>query len=396
MGINLLRELPFYVGNNDLAKGKVPDATLGLAGKSILIIGKRNIGVSVGGICDALKMDVHYFERGNDLIEKTKDKKVLVNCLSSNETSKNILNKYFFDSLTLGSYFVSVSSNEVYDMDSMFNDPQDVDDILHYINALKYGMKRFKDDDFLIYLRFIKELHLKLIDKARATQFSNPGEFRKIQNWIGGTRLDNARFAPPSLEEMKIALADFEKFLYSDEEILTLIKTGIIHAQFQTIHPFLDGNGRTGRMLIAFYLWKEKFLDKPVLFLSLYFKCHQELYYEKLTAYHNENIFDWVGFFLDGIIEIAQEAIVTVEKITKLRDGDIQKIQKLRTRALESAVIIFSKLYGQAIVNVSNVQGWTGYTRAEAQRVTDCFIQIGIFSKKDEEVKYGQSYVYKK
>ena len=162
------------------------------------------------------------------------------------------------------------------------NVPQDVDDILHYIKALNFGMKRVKDDNFPISLRFIRELHLKLMDKARATQFSDPGEFRKTQNWIGGTRPDNARFVPPPVEEMKIALADLEKFLYSNEEILTLIKAGIIHAQFETIHPFLDGNGRTGRMLITFYLWKEKFLDKPVLFLSSYFKRHQELYYEKL------------------------------------------------------------------------------------------------------------------
>lgn len=276
------------------------------------------------------------------------------------------------------------------------NVPQDVDDILHYIKALNFGMKRVKDDNFPISLRFIRELHLKLMDKARATQFSDPGEFRKTQNWIGGTRPDNARFVPPPVEEMKIALADLEKFLYSNEEILTLIKAGIIHAQFETIHPFLDGNGRTGRMLITFYLWKEKFLDKPVLFLSSYFKRHQELYYEKLMAYHNGNIFDWVDFFLDGIIEIAQEAIVTVEKITKLRDGDTQKIQKLGTRASESAVIILPKLYGQPIVNVSNVQEWTGYTRAGAQRVIDRFVQIGILSKKNQDVKYGQSYVYKK
>jgi len=276
------------------------------------------------------------------------------------------------------------------------NVPQDVDDILHYIKALNFGMKRVKDDNFPISLRFIRELHLKLMDKARATQFSDPGEFRKTQNWIGGTRPDNARFVPPPVEEMKIALADLEKFLYSNEEILTLIKAGIIHAQFETIHPFLDGNGRTGRMLITFYLWKEKFLDKPVLFLSSYFKRHQELYYEKLMAYHNGNIFDWVDFFLDGIIEIAQEAIVTVEKITKLRYEDMQKIQKLGTRASESAVIILPKLYGQPIVNVSNVQEWTGYTRAGAQRVIDRFVQIGILSKKDKDVKYGQSYVYKK
>lgn len=195
---------------------------------------------------------------------------------------------------------------------------------------------------------------------------------------------------------MKTALDDLEKFIYSDDEILTLIKAGIIHAQFETIHPFLDGNGRTGRMLVTFYLWKEGFLNKPVLFLSSYFKRYQSLYYEKLMAYHNGYVYDWLNFFLDGIIEIAQESIITVEKITKLRDEDLQKIQTLGSRAAESAAIVLPQLYGQPIINVSNVQDWTGYTRAGAQRVIDRFVRIGILSKKDKNIKYGQSYVYKK
>lgn len=149
------------------------------------------------------------------------------------------------------------------------NIPPDVDDILHYIKALNYGMKRVAVDNFPITLRFIRELHVKLMERARVSHFSDPGEFRKSQNWIGGTRPDNARFVPPPPHEMQNALADMEKFLHADDSALTLVKAGIIHAQFETIHPFLDGNGRTGRMLITFYLWKEGFLEKPVLFLSV-------------------------------------------------------------------------------------------------------------------------------
>ena len=147
------------------------------------------------------------------------------------------------------------------------NIPEDVDDILHYIKALNYGMKRVVADDFPISMRFVRELHGKLMDQARATHFSNPGEFRKSQNWISGTRPDNARFVPPPVDVMKNSLSDLEKFFHTDDATLTLIKAGIIHAQFETIHPFLDGNGRTGRMLITFYLWKQGFLEKPVLFL---------------------------------------------------------------------------------------------------------------------------------
>lgn len=276
------------------------------------------------------------------------------------------------------------------------NLPDDVDDILHYIKALHYGIKRVTTEDFPVTLRFIRELHSKLMSGARSTHFCDPGEFRKSQNWIGGTRPDNARFVPPPVDEMNKSLGDLENFLHNDDEVLTLIKAGIIHAQFETIHPFLDGNGRTGRMLITFYLWKEGFLEKPVLFLSSYFKKYQQIYYEKLSGYHNGYVSEWIEFFLDGVIEIANEAIDIVDKITSLREKDMEKIQKLGTRASESAAIILPKLYGQPIVNVATVQDWTGFTRAGAQRVIDRFIKMKILSPKDQDKKYGQSYIYKK
>ena len=202
------------------------------------------------------------------------------------------------------------------EVQSSANIPEDVDDILHYIKALNYGMKRVQQDNFPMALRFVRELHKQLMDKARTTHYSDPGEFRKSQNWIGGTRPDNARFVPPPVEEMHAALTDLEKFMHSNDDVLTLVKAALIHAQFETIHPFLDGNGRTGRMLITFYLWKEGYLEKPVLFLSSYFKKHQKVYYERLFGYHFGSVSDWVDFFLDGVIEIAGEAIDIVGKIT--------------------------------------------------------------------------------
>jgi len=275
------------------------------------------------------------------------------------------------------------------------NIPEDVDDILHYIKALNYGIKRIEDDNFPMVLRFIRELHKQLMLKARATHFSDPGEFRKSQNWIGGTRPDNARFVPPPVEDMQRALNDLEKFIHSNDTLPTVVKAGLVHAQFETIHPFLDGNGRTGRMLITFYLWKEGYLEKPVLFLSSFFKKHQKLYYEKLFGYHNGNTSDWIDFFLDGVIDIANEAIDIVDKITLLRDKNVVKIQKLGKRASESASLVLPKLYGQPIVNIGVIQKWTGFTRAGAQTVVDRFIEMGILSPKNKDVKYGQSYIYK-
>lgn len=275
------------------------------------------------------------------------------------------------------------------------NIPEDVDDILHYIQALSYGMKRMKQDNFPMVLRFIRELHKRLMHQARATHFSDPGEFRKTQNWIGGTRPDNARFVPPPVIDMKKALSDLENFIQTNDPISTIIKSGLIHAQFETIHPFLDGNGRTGRMLITFYLWKEKFLERPVLFLSSFFKKHQKLYYEKLADYHSGDVVKWVDFFLDGVIEIANEAIDIVDQITTLREKNIIKIQQLGKRASESASLILPKLYAQPIVNVSLVQKWTGFTRAGTQTVIDRFIKMNILIPKDKDKKYGQSYRFK-
>lgn len=274
--------------------------------------------------------------------------------------------------------------------------PQDVDDVFHYIKALNYGMQRVTKDNFPMALRLVRELHKELMQGARATHYSNPGEFRKSQNWIGGTRPDNARFVPPPVAEMQVSLGELEKFIHSEDAVPPIIKAGLIHAQFETIHPFLDGNGRTGRMLITFYLWKEKFLEKPVLFLSSYFKRHQKVYYDRLAGYHEGQISAWIEFFLDGVVGIANEAIDIVDKITALREKDMAKIQTLGKRASESAMQVLPRLYGQPIVNVATVQKWTGFnTRAGAQIVIDRFINKGILVHKDLDKKYGQSYVYK-
>jgi len=278
------------------------------------------------------------------------------------------------------------------------NIPEDVDDILHYISALNYGIKRITTDNFPMSLRFVRELHEKLMKKARATHFSDPGEFRKSQNWIGGTRPGNARFVPPNVEEMHKALNDLELFFNKEDSTPTVIKAGLLHAQFETIHPFLDGNGRTGRMLITFFLWKEGFLEKPVLFLSSYFKRNQKTYYEKLALYQSESadVSAWIEFFLDGVIEIANEAIEIVGKITLLREVDMRKVQTLGKRASESAMIVLPKLYGQPIINNAIVRNWTGFTsRAGTQSLIDRFVDKGILTPKDNDKKYGQSYVYK-
>ena len=273
--------------------------------------------------------------------------------------------------------------------------PQDVDDILHYIEALDYGLERAKDFPFS--LRFIRELHEKLMTGARNTHNPFPGEFRRTQNWIGGTRPDNARFVPPPIREMNQALNDLEKFIHADDEYLPLIKAGLLHAQFETIHPFLDGNGRTGRMLVTMFLWHRRLLEMPVLYLSTYFKKHQETYYEKLNAYHSENgnAEEWVEFFLDGVIDIANSSIETCRKITELRERDMRKAQKLGKATAPKTLDMIRFLYKMPTVGIADVVNQTGYSRPSAYKLIDRLVDMNILYPADENDGYGKKYTYK-
>ena len=275
------------------------------------------------------------------------------------------------------------------------NLPQDVDDILHYIEALNYGLERAKDFPFS--LRFIRELHEKLMTGARNTHNPFPGEFRRTQNWIGGTRPDNARFVPPPIREMNQALNDLEKFIHADDEYLPLIKAGLLHAQFETIHPFLDGNGRTGRMLVTMFLWHRRLLEMPVLYLSTYFQKHQETYYEKLNAYHSENgnVGEWVDFFLDGVIDIANSSIETCRKITELRERDMRKAQKLGKATAPKTLDMIRFLYKMPTVGIADVVNQTGYSRPSAYKLIDRLVDMNILYPADENDGYGKKYTYK-
>ena len=275
------------------------------------------------------------------------------------------------------------------------NLPQDVDDILHYIEALNYGLERAKDFPFS--LRFIRELHEKLMTGARNTHNPFPGEFRRTQNWIGGTRPDNARFVPPPVCEMNQALNDLEKFIHADDEYLPLIKAGLLHAQFETIHPFLDGNGRTGRMLVTMFLWHRRLLEMPVLYLSTYFKKHQETYYEKLNAYHSENgnAEEWVEFFLDGVIDIANSSIETCRKITELRERDMRKAQKLGKATAPKTLDMIRFLYKMPTVGIADVVNQTRYSRPSAYKLIDRLVDMNILYPADENDGYGKKYTYK-
>lgn len=270
----------------------------------------------------------------------------------------------------------------------------DADDILYYIKALNYGIERLKE--FPLSLRLIREIHSQLMTGARATHFADPGEFRKSQNWIGGTTPNNASFVPPSVDKMNRALNDLEKFLHNEKTTLPLIHTALTHAQFETIHPFLDGNGRTGRLLITMLLFHRNMLERPVLFLSSYFKKHRKVYYQKLHDYHYGEVEPWIDFFLDGVIETANDSILISKQITKLREDDMAKIQSLAKRESESGVLVLRKLYAQPIVSTKIIMEWVKFSRVGSQKLIDRFVKLQILESKDKKDTYDRAYIYKK
>jgi len=272
----------------------------------------------------------------------------------------------------------------------------DVEDIICYIRALNFGIKRF--DTLPISVRFIRELHDKLMDGARSTQNPFPGDFRYTQNWIGGTSPSNATFVPPPPFEVPRALGDLEKFIHSKEGgFPPLIKAALLHAQFETIHPFTDGNGRTGRLLVTMFLWQEKLLELPLLYLSDFFKKNQNLYYDSLQAYHSDpaRIDLWLDFFLESVIATAHSAIQIASRITRIREEDMAKVHKLGKIAATTAVIILRNLFRQPIVDVAKIQEWTKFTRAGAQKIINRFIDLDILVQRDPQKTYRRTYEYR-
>ena len=276
--------------------------------------------------------------------------------------------------------------------------PADVSDILHYIDAINYGIKKLSKIPLSV--RLIKDIHQRLMQGelggARATHFADPGYFRKTQNWIGGDSIMNASFVPPPVADMQNAMSDLEKFFHKKDDVPPLIKAGLIHAQFETIHPFLDGNGRTGRMIISLFLQQEKLLEKPLLFLSSYFKKHQTTYYEKLNSYCDDGIEGWLDFFLDGIIDTAEEAIITIEKIDQLKQDLQEKIQSLGKTSAKKITAIMPRLYKNPIVNIGIIQEWTKLSRPAAYSFIQRLIKLEILQQLDEDKVYGRSFAYTK
>lgn len=227
----------------------------------------------------------------------------------------------------------------------------DVQEVSNYVAAMQHGLQRVRGG-FPVSLRLLKEIHAVLLTKGRGSE-KEPGEFRRSQNWIGGTRPGNAAFVPPPADYVAECWGALEKFLHDDKVRLpVLVKAALAHVQFETIHPFLDGNGRVGRLLITFLLCTEGALHEPTLYLSLYLKQNRARYYELLQAVRKEGDWEeWLRFFLEGVEKTATQAASTARRLMALASKDAQRIQEIG-RAAGTALRVHQLLQAQPIVSI--------------------------------------------
>ncbi len=255
---------------------------------------------------------------------------------------------------------------------------KDVDEILNYINAMNYGLTRLRE--LPLSLRLLKEIHALLLKGVRG-EWKTPGEFRVSQNWIGGSSIQTAAYVPPPQSEVMPLMGNLELYLHSTEPIPILLKTGIIHAHFETIHPFLDGNGRIGRLLITFYLCQQGALTKPLLYLSEFFKQYRQIYYDKLNAYREkDDIEGWLKFYLEGIATTADRAVATARKMIKLKEEHTQKVTLLG-RSAERGMKLLNALYKKPLITVKGVEKVTGLKNPNALNLVAKLEKTGILKE---------------
>jgi Fic family protein len=257
----------------------------------------------------------------------------------------------------------------------------DVQEICNYLEAMTYARKQLHSPKGLpISVRLLNEIHHRLIKGVRGAE-KRPGEIRSSQNWIGGTRPGNAAYVPPPPHAVGELLGQLAKYIHSESELPPLVRAGLVHVQFETIHPYLDGNGRIGRLLVALLLEHWKFLSQPLLYLSLFFKQHRAEYYKRLNAVRTEGDFEgWLEFFLEGVAIIADEAIDTTRNLFALVATDRAKVLAVPTSSVMAARL-FELLPEHPIVSISGVVELLKTTKPTATKAVSALIDAGVLSE---------------
>lgn len=271
--------------------------------------------------------------------------------------------------------FVDVLSTEYNQADDQRHD--DVKEVINYVDAMNWGLEQLAS--FPLSLRLIRNIHARLIHNTRGAN-KNPGEFRTSQNWIGpaGCTLNTATFVPPTVPDMNVALGDLELFIHQEDFIPALVKIAMIHAQFETIHPFLDGNGRMGRLLITFWLCQQNILTKPLLYLSFYFKKNRAEYYDRLMAVRKNGDWEnWIKFFLRGIAEVSDEATESTRAILKIKEDATNALYK-KDGTNSNYQRLLNYLFEQPFIKRSDVEQYLDVSNPTAGSILEVFCQMNI------------------
>lgn len=271
---------------------------------------------------------------------------------------------------------------------------KDVGEVLNYVRAARHGLQRLKDDNFPLCLRLIKEMHQILMEDVRGGSDNlTPGEFRRMQNWVGGSSPANARFVPPPASELPQTLSDFEKYLNLQHDLPPLVQCALLHYQFETLHPFNDGNGRVGRLLITLYLVSKGVLDQPVLYLSAYLKIHQQEYYDRLQQVRSNGEFEkWVAFFLEGVESVSQMVIETTRRVQLLERKDIDAI--VAAGAGSQGIAFIRLLQQQPVVLVKDIKHKLAISFGTANKLIALAEQLAILQQISQG-KRNRKFIYK-
>lgn len=282
--------------------------------------------------------------------------------------------------------------DDILDPHAEENTNQNVADVINYIKASQYGINRLSE--LPLCNRFLREIHQILMSGVRGME-KNPGEFRRSQNWIGpaGSTLKNARFIPPNVEDMENAMAELEQFINDDDMLDPLIKAALIHYQFETIHPFLDGNGRIGRLLIILFLLEKKILSHEVLYISYFLKRNRTEYYDRLMEVRIKGNFEqWVQFFLQAILESALDAIETIEALNQLHERNVKSLPS-SGRATKTVERVFDYIESRPIIDIRKTSDELDLSFNTIASAVKKLVEAGILQPVNQ-VKKGRIFAY--
>lgn len=263
----------------------------------------------------------------------------------------------------------------------------DVKEVTNYVDAMKFGLERL--ETFPLSSRLIRDIHSVLMDGTRGGHLA-PGEFRSTQNWIGppGASLAEARFVPPPADQVATMIGALENFIHAEDSLPPLIKCALIHYQFETIHPFLDGNGRVGRLLITFFLCWLDILERPLLYLSYYLKRQRNEYYELLSAVREKDDYEeWIRFFLTGVIEVSKQATTTARQIFELQERDTKRTLSAGITS-PHIVSLLRILFKEPVISIPRVRDQLGVTYQTASNLVSRLAELGILKELTGSPRY--------